>query len=105
MRAPVGVNVRLQQKGDGMGIVDWFRKQTLEGRISRHVGEVTCQSRGLARTRLKIDILEPNKTGGQRIRIGVETTAVLAYNSFGAILTADGAKQLSALLAEAASNK
>lgn len=88
-----------------MGIFDWFKKQTLEGRIHRHVGEVTCQSRGLARTRLKIDVLEPNKAGVQRIRIGVETTAFLAYNSFGAILTADGAKQLSALLAEGASAK
>lgn len=89
-----------------MGIIGWFKRQTFEGKIQRHVGEVTGSSRKLVNSKLSIDVLEPNEPQSPgRVRIGITMSSFASYQSFGVVLTNEETKKLSTLLIEASSKK
>jgi len=87
-----------------LGIIDWFKRQTFEGKIQRHVGEVSSSNREIINSKLSIDVLEPNETPSSgRVRIGITMSSFASYESFGIVLTNEETKALSALLIEASS--
>jgi len=87
-----------------MGIIDWFKRQTLEGKIERHVGEVSSSNRKPISSKLSIDVLEPRENPSPgRVRIGITMTSFASYQSFGIVLTNEEAKALAALLIESSS--
>ena len=86
-----------------MGILDWFKKQTLEGKIHQCIGTVSGVERAYSSTTLSVDVLESGSEGPARIRLGFEFKGPLSYESQGVILTPEAARQLSTLLKSASS--
>ena len=88
-----------------MGIVDWFKRQTFDGKIQRHVGQVSSSNKALVNAKLSIDLLEskePQKSGS--VRIGITMSSFASYESLGIVLTKNEAKELAELLLAASSN-
>jgi len=88
-----------------MGIVDWFKRQTFDGKIQRHVGQVSSSNKALVNAKLSIDLLEPKEPQKSvSVRIGITMSSFASYESLGIVLTKNEAKELAELLLAASSN-
>ena len=82
-----------------MGIVDWFKRQTFDGKIQRHVGQVSSSNKALVNAKLSIDLLEPKEPQNSgKVRIGITMSSFASYESLGIVLTKNEAKELAELL-------
>ena len=79
-----------------MGIVEWFKKTTFEGKIKRDLGSVIAR-KGVARVRLEVQELEPKGTA-RRFRLNFVATTPMSWQSLPVVLDEPEMLQLKAIV-------
>jgi len=75
-----------------MGLFEWFKKTTTDGRIKRYVGEFKASS---GKGKLQIQELEKSIDGQRSFRVNLIRATIASYQSFPIVLTESQMKELS----------
>ncbi len=75
-----------------MGLFEWFKKTTADGRIKRYIGEFKASS---GKGKLQVQELEKSIDGQRSFRINLIRTTIASYQSLPIVLTESQIKELS----------
>jgi hypothetical protein len=79
-----------------LGLIDWFKRTTFQGTITRDLGSVTLRI-GLGKTRVEVQELEPKGTE-RRFRLNFVATSFLSWQSLPLVLTTEQMTRLGELI-------
>jgi len=74
-----------------MGLFDWFRKTTMDGRIKRELSSLDAST---GKGKLQVQELEKTVNGQRAFRFNIQRSTVSSYQSLPIVLTESQVKEL-----------